>query len=81
MEINISKLMFIEYQSKEIEQIRESWHNIKISVQAEVDMTDAWGCCEGEDCETTQQANKPMLIVIDAINKVIKKPFNCSNIA
>ena len=70
--------MFIEYQSKEIEQIRA---DRKISVQAQVDMTDAWGCCEGEDCETTQQANKPMLIVIDAINKLIKKPFNCSNIA
>ena len=54
--------------------------NIKISVQAWPDMTDAWGCCEGEDCETTQEANKPMLIVIDVINKLIKKPFNCSNI-
>ena len=31
--------------------------------------------------ETTQEANKPMLIVIDVINKLIKKPFNCSNIA
>ena len=30
---------------------------------------------------TTREANKPLLIVIDAINKLIKKPFNCSNIA
>ena len=30
--------------------------------------------------KTTRLANTAMLIVIDAINKLIKKPFNCSNI-
>ena len=43
--------MFIEYQTEEIEP-EQSWQtNIKISVQAGPDMTDAGGCCEGEDCE------------------------------